>query len=75
MISLLPICIGILIKAACLLRDKRNEPMDKYHLRTCGALYGKIIEILGGERTYGTITSGYLKNPSHWGENTLFSAA
>ncbi|GFT94339.1 RNase H domain-containing protein [Nephila pilipes] len=31
--------IGFLTKAACPLSDKRNEPMDKYHLRTCGALH------------------------------------
>ncbi|GFS70208.1 uncharacterized protein NPIL_216871 [Nephila pilipes] len=32
--------IGILTEAACPLSGKRNEPMDKYHLRTCGALHG-----------------------------------
>ncbi|GFS44627.1 uncharacterized protein NPIL_498421 [Nephila pilipes] len=32
--------IGIHTEAACYLCDKRNEPMDKYHLRTCGALHG-----------------------------------
>ncbi|GFT63033.1 reverse transcriptase domain-containing protein [Nephila pilipes] len=32
--------IGILTEAVCFLCDKRSEPMDKYHLRTCGALHG-----------------------------------
>ncbi|GFT23411.1 hypothetical protein NPIL_638761 [Nephila pilipes] len=30
--------IGILIETACPQCDKRNEPMDKYHLHTCGTL-------------------------------------
>ncbi|GFT45024.1 hypothetical protein NPIL_546271 [Nephila pilipes] len=34
--------IGILTEAACLLCEKRSKPMNKYHLRTCGALQGDI---------------------------------
>ncbi|GFU45539.1 hypothetical protein NPIL_175921 [Nephila pilipes] len=32
--------IGILTEAACPCVRKRNEPMDEYHLRTCGNLHG-----------------------------------
>ncbi|GFU27747.1 hypothetical protein NPIL_336171 [Nephila pilipes] len=41
MIALLPICVSLafLPKLPTPCVDKRNESVDKYHLRTCGALH------------------------------------
>ncbi|GFU39966.1 hypothetical protein NPIL_391751 [Nephila pilipes] len=39
MIALLTICITLALAFLPRLYDKRNEPLDKYHLRTCRALH------------------------------------